>query len=265
MSAGSPRIMPYNSCARKTSVSQDKINKEKIVDDSNDYLETEEYAFFVTREKISESYFLVRTLNRAKLAGIFDFFLEVLSNTEPYPSFDQIFSIISFVGNASAMFHKRYAKYYIPKFNDIAMKCLVDSPQSNYCNLNKEKFNSILFYLKSLLKRVFSIEVKNDQMYHFSLEFSMCSFQSPYLDRKIEGLQGISGAISLIVELLTLKDFHKRELVELVKVYKIIEEVFGPKSDFQLVQQLREIIFLSILHQRTFQGAAGVHMAEYTG
>ena len=95
MSAGSPRIMPYNSCARKTSVSQEKINEEKIVDDSNDYLETEEYAFFVTRENISESYFLVRTLNRAKLAGIFDFFLEVLSNTEPCPSFDQIFSIIS--------------------------------------------------------------------------------------------------------------------------------------------------------------------------
>ena len=243
MSAGSPRIMPYDSCARKTSVSQDKINEEKIVDDSNDYLETEEHAFFVTRAKKSESYLLVRTLNRAKLVGIFDFFLEMLAKTDPWPSFDLIFSIIYFVGKSSAMFHKRYAKDYIPRFNEIVMKCLVDSPQSTYRDFNKEKFDAVLFYLESLLKRVFSIETKNELIEHFSLEISLRSFQTPYLERKIQGLRGISDEISR-VKFSKTGDSQNSELVKWVKTHNIIEEVFGSKGHFQLVQRCGEIVTL---------------------
>lgn len=196
MSAGSPRIMPFDSCARKTSASQEKLNEEKIIDDSNDYLETEPYAYFVTRPKRSESILLIRSLNRAKEIGIFSFFLDILSTTEPWPSFELIFSIISFVGKASPFFHKKFAKEYIPDFNSIVMKSLVDSPKSNYRDFNKEKLDIVLHYLESLLKRVHSIEVKNELIENFNLAISLKSFQTPYLERKIQGLRGISDAIS---------------------------------------------------------------------
>lgn len=241
--AGSPRIMPYDSCARKTLISQDKINEEKIVDDSNDYLETEDYAAFVTRSKKSDSFLLVRTLNRAKAAGIFETFIETLSKTDPYPPFDLIFSIINFVGKVSALFHKRYAKEYIAQFNSIAMQCLINSPQSNYRDFNKEKFDIVLFYLESLLKRVFSVERKNELIEDFSLEISLRSFQTPYLERKIQGLRGISDAISR-VKFSKDGDQQSQELVKWIKTHNIIEEVFGAKGHFQLVQRCGEIVVL---------------------
>ena len=235
--------MPYDSCARKTSVSQDKINEEKIVPDSNDYLETEDYAYFVTRAKRCESFLLIRSLNKAKAAGIFDIFLDILSKTDPYPPFDLIYSVIYFVGKAYLFFHKKFAKEYIPKFNSATMKILIDSPQSNYRDFNKEKLDIVIFYLEALLKRVYSIEEKNELIETFTLEISLKSFQTPYLERKIQGLRGISDAISRVKYSKELES-QNHDLVEWVKNHDIISEVFGPKGHFQLVQRCGEIITL---------------------
>ena len=243
ISAGSPRIMPFNTCARKTSVSQDRHNEEKIVDDSNDYLETAEWASFVTRSKRSESLLLVRCLNRCQKQGIFDFFLKVLEKTEPWPSFELIYSIVYFVGRISFLFHKKFAKAYIPQFTSFIMKKLIDSPQTTYRDFNKEKLDTVLTNIENLLKRVYSIEEKTELIENFNLEISLKSFQTPYLERKIQGLRGISDAISR-AKFAKEASMQSQELVNWVKSQDIISEVFGPKGHFQLVQRCGEIITL---------------------
>lgn len=243
ISAGSPRIMPFNSCARKTNVSQDKYNEEKIIDDSNDFLETSDWAAFVTRPKKSDSILLIRSLNRAKKLGLFEFFINLLEKTDPWPSFDLICSIVNYVGKAHAFFHKRYARDFIPPFVELVMKKLIDSPQSTYRDFNKEKLDLVLYHLDNLLKRIYSIEEKTEKIESFNLEISLKSFQTPYLERKIQGLRGISDAINR-AKYSKEASFQSVELVNWVKSQDIISEVFGPKGHFQLVQRCGEIITL---------------------
>jgi ubiquitin carboxyl-terminal hydrolase 34 len=243
ISAGSPRIMPHNTCARKTMVSQDKFNEEKIVDDSNDNIETSEWASFVTRTKKSDSILLVRSLNRAKASGLFQFFKDLIDKNDPWPSFDLIYSIVYYVGKAHSLFHKKFAKEFIPSFVEAIMKKLIDSPQATYRDFNKEKLDNVIYHLENLLKRVNSIEEKTEKIESFNLEISLKSFQTPYLERKIQGLRGISDAISRARFSKEVSN-QSQELVSWVKQQDIISEVFGPKGHFQLVQRCGEVITL---------------------
>ena len=168
--------------------------EEKIIDDSNDMIEDTPDTFCVTRSK--NSIVLNRVLNRFGKAKNFDLMLKILNDREKWPSFDVVYTFGHVVGKIYSLLHKKFAMNFVLKFKDAMFSCLINAPVSVYRDYTKEKLDLIFELMESLLKRVLTIQQKNSIMDEFLLEFSLKNFETPYLERRINGLKGIIDAIN---------------------------------------------------------------------
>lgn len=219
------------------------VLEENIIDDSNDLIEDANYAYFVTRPKKSKSLVLIRNLNRMQAAGLFDLVLQILNNRETWASFDTAYSLTHLVGKIYALFHKRYAMSYVQKFIDAIFGYMLNSPQSYIRDFNKEKVDQMTGLLESLLKRIWTIQEKNAIIEQFTLDLSLICFETPYLERRIQGLKGIIDAVNKSKYTQT-KSVMIEPLVRWLKSHDVITVIYGSKGHYQLVQRTAEIIRL---------------------
>lgn len=243
ISIRSPRIAPFGLHGRMWVIPQVTFNEEKIIDDSNDMLEDTANTFCVTRVKKCTSALLINIINTFGENKLFDFILKVLSDTEKWPTFDQIYSLSYFVGKLYSLYHKKFIMNFALKFKDTVFNCLLHAPQTIYREYSKEKLDQIFEFMELILKRVLTIQQKNAIVDEFLLEFSLKNFNTPYLERRIHGVKGIIDAVNK-AKLSKTRGIQAEDLIKWIQNHEIVAEIFGPNGHYQLVQRSGEILKL---------------------
>jgi ubiquitin carboxyl-terminal hydrolase 34 len=239
----SPRLAPFNLVARKWPIPTPQYLEENVIDDSNDLIIRESYAFAVTRPDKFKSYFMVRNLNRFGKAGGFEWILEKFDINKEICTFEVFFSLISFVGRSYGYYHKRFAMEYVPKLKQLFISYFLDSPQTLIREFNKEKIAIMSNIMEFVLKRLHTIPEKAAIIEDLHLKLSLKCFESPYLEKRIQGLKGILESI---------KSFRypnwqhnaSNALVDWILRNNIIQGIFGTKGHHQLIQRSSEILRL---------------------
>lgn len=158
-----PRVQPHGRMARKTT-SLSNINNE-VFDDSNDIIFEEENAsepifakqlkFAINRSKICKSTSLILWVNTLGGMGLFDRILERISDRKNWCPIDFLSNLLLALGNLHGLFYRKFALSYLQKIVDLAMQNVLESPESNFRNFNKDKIDGVINGLEKIVKRLY--------------------------------------------------------------------------------------------------------------
>jgi hypothetical protein len=137
ISRRSPRLAPIYSYARKWKLPLVHSPEEAILDDSNDHIETHDYAYLMPRQyKVNNLYWL-RNGNAFGSAGGFDWILARLQ--EPELSFPEFHALVDIFGCFYAHLHMTRAKQFVLPLKDAVMNYLLNTPAADIRLYDKDK------------------------------------------------------------------------------------------------------------------------------
>mmetsp|Transcript_7871 Transcript_7871/g.15214 ORF Transcript_7871/g.15214 Transcript_7871/m.15214 type:complete len:2832 (+) Transcript_7871:1305-9800(+) len=240
VSIRSPRLAPYNKFARRWPIPPEQQTEEAEISDSNDYLFCPNWAFAVTRPGCA-SQVLISNLNNFGLEGGYKFILDRIR--DPATTFEQIFSLVKLVGRQYSILHAQFAKNYVLELKDAVFSYFLNAPEALVRTWSKDKLEVIYDCLSRLLKRAYTIKQKNEIMDDFIFKLAIKCFNSPYLDKRIQGLKSILN----IVRTTRLQANSSSKALEVATVLAdegILLKAYGAKGHPQLIQRTAEIIRL---------------------
>lgn len=150
--------------AKKLYMGSSSNTEDPVVDDSNDKVYNVEgkRIYAIIRSGYCKSTFLVNLVNKFGEMGGFDKIYERITNVKNWAPIETVSLLVSIVGNLNSILHREFAFDFVPRLKDAVWANLLNSPDSNIRNFNKEKIDSVVQGFESLLKRVYSLPEKQE-------------------------------------------------------------------------------------------------------
>ena len=73
----------------------------------------------------------------------FDYIYERLTDQNEWCSISYVSTYINVLGSCAPFLYEPFAKIYVPKIVDVVIKNILESPEANIRNFNKDRINSI--------------------------------------------------------------------------------------------------------------------------
>ena len=131
------------------------------------------------------------------------------------------------------------------------MNYIINAPDTQIRNFQKEKFDLNIRIMDDLMKRVFTAKYKTKYLEDLQMRFFTICLKSDYLDRRIQSIKGMAELCknarfnNLFISSPQLADYIIKE--------DYIREIFGKKSHTQLIVRSADIVRLLLTEQKLNQ------------
>ena len=168
---------------------------------------------------------------------------------------DHLFGYLEFMHSPSNLFHRGYIVNSVTPFVDAVLRYMSAIPDEELRNVRREKLDSALIHIDSLLRRVYTAKTKGEQFIKLKVGIAVSLLRSDLLERRIQAIRMIaetckaaksSQMAAYYSSLPTAND--SAVLNGLLQVPKVIEEIFGKRSHIQLILRSSEILSFFLLN-----------------
>ena len=105
---------------------------------------------------------MINLIEKIGKKGAFQLILDRITDTKNWASIDLVSLFSNIIAGLFMVYHREFAFSYIPKFKEAVWRNLLKSPESNIRNFTKDKIDSIVQAFEMILKRVYTIQEKQE-------------------------------------------------------------------------------------------------------
>ena len=124
----------------------------------------EKNLFAIVRPPI-RSLFIVKMANHLGQIGFYKMLLEKVSDKVNWCPIELLHFYIQAIGNMHSIFFRDFALPFITSLKEYVFYNILKSPDSNVRNFTKEKIENVITGFNDLLKRIYSVDEKNEVFY----------------------------------------------------------------------------------------------------
>ena len=240
----SPKVAKLHSHTKPKGGKNSRFYEDTIIDDASDpqVREGENPIFAVLRPRKSKSYLLIECLNLFGSQGGYDKMLDIMNDRENPIDFTLLAHYMDCIGKVFPMYHRDFVKTFASDVKTAVENAILNAPEASIRNVRREKIDGIISKLNDLLKRIYTYDQRDTEIEHLNLSIILMCLKSNFLERRIQGIKGLSEALKNIKFTMTNKisaEFMKQWLSD----HKILEIIFDQKNyHVQIIQRSKEIL-----------------------
>lgn len=217
-----------------------------FVNDANDVTysglaEDDRYAVLRTSNSVPRSASFPLFINKFGKNMGFDYILEILADKTKWCPVQYVSAYMSILGCCAAYMYEPFVKKYAPKIITLVMANVLNSPEANIRNFNKDKLAAIHTGLESLCKRLYSVKEVQSKMESFGLDVAILCINSDFLEIKLQGIKNIS-ELCKKARTRELYFLDENSLIERLREQRVLEGIL--KGHVQLISKSSEIMRL---------------------
>jgi hypothetical protein len=244
LTVSNPRISPFATMAKKLDMKSSSNTDDPTVDDTNDIIyenNDNSTLYAITRTGFTKSLFITALINKFGARGGFETIIQRITDQNKWAPIETVNLMSGLVGNLYGVMHRNFAYEYIPRLKDAIFGNILKSPDSNIRNFSKDRIDSVINSLDSLLKRCYSIPEKNEVIETFNLQVCLICFEADFLDKKLYGLKNLQEIIKNM-RYGTLKYLTAEVINKFIAEHNIFDKIFGSKGHVGLVQRSSDFL-----------------------
>ena len=213
----------------------EKDNIEKNIDDLYLFEKDNKTNYIIGKDTEIFSYYFAKLLKLMADNGYFEEMLKILKD-KPTP--DEIYNIFYILMNCTSFIHKEYFKKNYELFKN-AFFDMMDNLSSKEMRSMQKEVNELCnnFFIKINYILSENKTMKAENMNDINLTLSLKMIKSSKFDKVIQGLKSIGDYIKTISD-----DNSKTNLINLLKKYNIIKDIFGTNYHAQIISKSNEIL-----------------------
>jgi len=180
----------------------------------------------------------------------FDRIIEYFKANLKNASVEEVFDYLSFMAKPGDLYHKKYVNYSIVPFIDCVLKYLSDIPEKYLSVIRRENLENALVNLDLLMRRVYTTKTKGENFITVKVGIIISLLKSETLEHRIQAIRLLSDICRTAKQGYLRnepKANDKTVLKSLLKVPKLIEEIFGKRSHIELIRRSTEILNFFLL------------------
>lgn len=171
-------------------------------------------------------------------------------------NFDEFYFYIEILSMLYYQFHRTFIKNSIQNFIEVCISKLIKLPEDAIRVIKKEKIDQIIIFLEKLMRRVFTLRRKNEELLKLRISLGLKLLKCDLLDKRIQAIRLISETCKSakqsqysLLQGNTVSTVESRVVSKMLLIPEIIEEIFGKNSHIQLIQRSAEILKFFLLNE----------------
>ncbi|CAD8179644.1 unnamed protein product [Paramecium octaurelia] len=242
--AVSPRIQKRNTFSKGQY--PNPYCQEDIIIDCNDFLYPDDHYAIprFTPKQTRRSIVLTQMINDFGTQGLFHYILEQI---QAKCTIDFLHFYMQVLNNIHEMLNKSFVSSYVPTLEIAVQNNILQSPDNNLRNFSAQKITDILQSLANLLKRVYTLQRRQEIIDKFDFDIAFKCFTSDFLERKIQGLKAIQELIKRTKDQYNqygIQEYQKQAAIQTILEWlnekKIFESLYVGSGNSHLVQRSGE-------------------------
>ena len=165
-----------------------------------------------------------------------------MNNRENPIDFTLLAHYMDCVGKVFPMYHRDFIKNFAANVKTAVENAILNAPEASIRNVRREKIDGIISKLNDLLKRIYTYDQRDTEIEHLNLSIILMCLKSNFLERRIQGIKGLSEALKNIKFTMTNK-ISAEFMKDWLQQHKILEIIFDQKNyHVQIIQRSKEIL-----------------------
>ena len=222
-----------------------KLMNEILENDKNDENGIEDLYLFekdgqknyiIGKYKDSFSYYFAILLKRMADDGYFEEMIKILKEK---PNAEELYNIFFILMNCTSYMHKDFYKLNYDIFKNAFYNIMDNLSSKDMGSLQKELVelsNNFFIKINHLLN-----SSKNEDTNEININLAFKMIKSSIFNKKMQGLKNICEFIKNISE-----EEQKKNIINLIKKYDIIKEIFGSNYHTQIISKFNDIFELML-------------------
>ena len=236
-------ISNHNSECEDKLTMMTKLLKEESNESNND-----DFYFFEKDNKINYiigkndenfSFYFAKLLKLMADNGCFEEMMKILNDK---PTSDEIYNIFFILINCTSYIHKEFYRKNMKFFKEAFFNMMDNLSSKEIRSFQKEVIelaNNFFYKINYLLSE--NKKMKKEDLEDINLNISLKMIKSSIFDKKIQGIKKICDFIKTISD-----EEGKKYIIDLIKKYDIIKDIFGTNYHTQIISKSNEILELMI-------------------
>ena len=216
---------------------EDKI--ESNIDDFYYYEKDNKINYIIGKNDDSFSFYFAKLLKLMADNGYFEEMMKILNDK---PTSDEIYNIFYILMYCTSYIHKEFYKKNMKFFKETFFNMMDNLSSKEIRSLQKEVTelaNNFFYKLNYILST--NKKMKKEDLEDINLNLSLKMIKSSIFDKKIQGIKKICDFIKSISD-----EEGKKYIIDLIKKYDIIKDIFGTNYHTQIISKSNEILELMI-------------------
>jgi hypothetical protein len=229
-------------------------NEGSIPDDSVDILLNyplkDKMIYVVHRPNKNYSMLCLSLLSDFANGKGFDRIIEYLKANLKNVSVEEVFDYLDFMATPGDLYHKKYVNSSIVPFINCVLNYLSDIPEKYLSIIRRENLENALVQLDLLMRRVYTAKTKGENFITVKVGIIISLLKSEILEHRIQAIRLLADTCR------TAKKGYRTNgptandntvLKNLLKVPRLIEEIFGKRGHIELIHRSTEILNFFLL------------------
>ena len=212
-------------------------NNEKKIEDMYVYEKDGQKNYIIGKEDDNFCYYFAQLLKKLADDGEFENMINILKDK---PTVDELYTIFFILMNSSSYIHNEFFKENFDIFKNSYYE-VMNNLSSKEMRTSQKEMEDLAgnFFIK--INYLISPNENSQKVYmdEIRLTLSLNMIKSSIFDKKIQGVKTIGEYIKNITD-----EEGKKNIINLIKKYEIIKELFGTNYHTQIISKSNEILEL---------------------